>query len=71
MPESRSHKIVAYRIAKKFNTEYNNKEGVDINPTNLAIEVETFDTVKDGLRQLIGFRKLVFSFQVILTMGIF
>ena len=60
MPESRSHKIVANRIAKNFNTEYNDKEGIDINPTNLAIEVETFDTVKDGLRQLKGFRKPVY-----------
>ncbi len=30
MPESRSHKITARRIANKLNTDYNNGEGVDI-----------------------------------------
>jgi hypothetical protein len=30
MPENRSHKITARRIAKKLNTEYNDGEGVDI-----------------------------------------
>ncbi|MBC8527410.1 MAG: hypothetical protein H8D22_11270 [Candidatus Cloacimonetes bacterium] len=60
MPESRSHKITANRIAKKFNTVYNNQEGVDINPPQLAIEVETPKTIKDGLRQLKGFRKPVY-----------
>ncbi len=60
MPESRSHKITANRIAKKFNTEYNDQEGVDINPSQLAVEVETPETVKDGIRQLKGFRKPVY-----------
>ena len=60
MPESRSHKITANRIAKKFNTEYNDQEGVDINSSQLAVEVETPETVKDGIRQLKGFRKPVY-----------
>ena len=60
MPESRSHKITANRIAKKFNTEYNDQEGIDINPPKLAVEVETPKTIKDGLRQLKGFRKPVY-----------
>jgi len=30
MPESRSHKNTANRIAKKLNAEYNPGEGVDI-----------------------------------------
>ncbi|MDP8226154.1 MAG: hypothetical protein P9L89_00725 [Candidatus Celaenobacter polaris] len=60
MPESRSHKITANRIAKKFNTTYNDQEGVDINTLQLAVEVETPETVKDGLRQLQGFRKPVY-----------
>jgi len=57
MAESKSHKTTANRIAKKYNTEYNSGEGIDINTPGKAIEVETPDTVKDALQQLQGHRK--------------
>ncbi|MBW1716995.1 MAG: hypothetical protein JRH08_16680 [Deltaproteobacteria bacterium] len=60
MPESRSHKIAANRIAKRLGTEYNSGEGVDILTPDVAVEVETADTVKDGIRQLRGFKKPVY-----------
>ena len=56
MAESRSHKITANRIAKKTNTEYNDRKGVDIKSTNATIEVETQETVADALGQLRGHR---------------
>ena len=57
MTESRSHKVAANRIAKKLNTQYNNSDGVDIVTKNIAIEIETKSTVKNGIRQLQGHRK--------------
>lgn len=60
MAGSRSHDIAARRIAKKLKTKYNPDEGVDIDTTQIAVEVETLDTVRDGLRQLQGFRKQVY-----------
>lgn len=60
MAEKRSHKIAANRIARKFNAEYNQGEGVDINTKRLVIEIETPETVNDGIGQLRGFRKPVY-----------
>ncbi len=57
MPESKSHKTTAKRIAKKHNTEYNSGKGVDIDTPSRAIEVETPDTINDALRQLQGHKK--------------
>jgi hypothetical protein len=56
MPESRSHKTTANRIAKKLNTDYNNGKGVDIKTTKATVEVETLETVSDALGQLRGHR---------------
>lgn len=60
MTESRSHKITARRIARKYHTEYNPAKGVDIQTKEIAIEVETADTVSDAVRQLQGHRKPVY-----------
>ena len=56
MVESRSHKTTANRIAKKFKTEYNCGEGVDIKSKRATVEVETPETVADAPRQLRGHR---------------
>ena len=60
MNPSRSHDIAANRIAKKLGTEYNKGKGPDIKKPKIVVEVETDQTVKDGLRQLQGFRKSVY-----------
>jgi hypothetical protein len=60
MTESRSHEITANRLAKKFGTEYNTGKGVDINTDSIAVEVETPETVADGLRQFLGHKKPVY-----------
>jgi hypothetical protein len=60
LPESISHKKTSNKIAKKLKTDYNNGEGVDIQTDRLAVEVETPESVTDGLRQLQGFRKPVY-----------
>ena len=60
MGSGRSHNIAAKRIARKYNTEYNEGRGPDINTPSVTIEVETPETVKDGIRQLQGFRKPVY-----------
>jgi hypothetical protein len=60
MPESRSHKITAKRIAKRMGVAYNPNEGVDIKSPKATIEVETPDTIADGLRQLRSHRGPVF-----------
>ena len=60
MSESQSHKTAANRIARKFNVDYNNYEGVDIKSNRATVEVETPDTVNDGLRQLQGHRGPVY-----------
>ena len=54
MSESKSHKTTANRIAKKYNTDYNNGKGVDIESQRAKIEVEIPDTVKDAPGQLRG-----------------
>ena len=60
MAESLSHKRAANKIADKYKTEYNNGKGVDINTNRIAVEVETPETVNDGIRQLQGFKKKVY-----------
>jgi len=60
MGSSTTHDNVAKRIAKKFGVEYNKGKGPDVSTENEVIEVETADTVKDGLRQLRGFQKEVY-----------
>jgi hypothetical protein len=58
--ESRKHEDTARQIAKREGTGYNRGQGPDINTSRRAIEVETESTIKDGLRQLQGFRKPVY-----------
>lgn len=60
MSENKSHKTTANRIAKKLGTEYNSTDGVDIVTNRAAVEVETADTVRDGIRQLQGHKKPVY-----------
>ena len=54
MSESKSHKTTANRIAKKYNTDYNDSKGVDVKSPRATIEIETIDTVNDALGQLRG-----------------
>lgn len=60
MAESRSHKQTAQQIADKYKTEYNRGAGADVQTKNIAVEVETPDTVGDASRQLQGHRKPVY-----------
>ena len=60
MRESKSHKTTARRIAKKYNTEYNEGKGADIVTRRVAVEVEPAETLRDGMRQLRGYRKRVY-----------
>ncbi len=60
MPESKSHKDTANRLAKKHGTPYNKGKGADIKTEQIAIEVESLETVADGSRQLGGHQKPVY-----------
>lgn len=60
MPENRSHKTTANRIAKKYKTDYNSKKGPDIKSKKATIEVETADTVADAPGQLRGYKGKVY-----------
>jgi hypothetical protein len=60
MPESKSHKATANRIAQKYETQYNEGQGADIQTSRIAIEIETPETVSDAVRQLQGYRKPVY-----------
>lgn len=60
MPESKSHKNTANRLAKKHKTQYNEEKGADIKTEQIAIEVESPETVADGSRQLGGHQKPVY-----------
>ena len=60
MGSGRSYNIAANRIARKLKTEYNEGKGPDINTQDIAVEVETPETVKDGMKQLQGCRKPVY-----------
>lgn len=60
MAENRSHKTTSNRIAKKYNTEYNDGKGVDIKSKRTTIEVETPRTVGEAPGQLRGHRGPVY-----------
>jgi hypothetical protein len=60
MSETRSHKIAANRIAKKFKADYNEGPGADIQTPKVAVEVETEESIGDASRQLQGFQKPVY-----------
>jgi len=57
MPESKSHKTTANRIARKYRTEYNEGAGADIQTSRVAVEVEPPESVSDAMRQLQGYRR--------------
>lgn len=59
MGESRSHKIAVNKIAKKLNANLQQR-GVDIITPKMVVEVEAPGTVREGIRQLRGFRKPVY-----------
>lgn len=54
------HDDTAKRLARKEGVDYNRGQGPDVNSPRRAIEVETATTVRDGLRQLQGFKKPVY-----------
>ena len=54
------HDQTASRLARKDGVRYNRGQGPDIVSPRRAIEVETTETARDGLRQLRGFRKPVY-----------
>lgn len=54
------HDKTAESLASKEGVEYNKGQGPDVNSGRRAIEVETADTARDGLRQLQGFNKPVY-----------
>ena len=60
MSESRSHKTTANRVAARYDAEYNQGAGVDIQAEGMTIEVETPETVADAGRQLRGHRGPVY-----------
>ena len=47
-------------LARKDGVPYNRGQGPDVVSPSRAIEVETAETARDGLRQLRGFRKPVY-----------
>jgi hypothetical protein len=55
-----NHDKTAERLAWKDGVEYNRGQGPDVVSSRRAIEVETVHTVRDGLRQLQGFKKPVY-----------
>jgi len=60
MPEKRSHKITATRIAGRLGTTYNAGKGVDIKSSLATVEVETPETVDDAPGQLRGHKGPVY-----------
>ena len=54
MPEGRSHKVTGNRLARRYNTEYNQGRGPDLKTENITIEVETSESVGDAGGQLRG-----------------
>lgn len=60
MTPSSKHDTAARRIARRRNAEYNTGPGPDIVTPKAVIEVETAGTIKDGLRQLQGYRGPVY-----------
>ena len=60
MAQGRSHKATVNRLAKKFRAKPNAGPGADIKTDDVAIEVETPQTVRGGIRQLQGNQKPVY-----------
>ena len=60
MPENRSKKIAANRLAKKFNTEYIPGPGPDIKCSKAIIAVENEETLSHATRKLSGYRVPVY-----------
>lgn len=60
MAESRSHKTTANRIAQKLGADYNTGKGADIKTSKIAVEVETPESVAEGIQQLQGHKKPVY-----------
>jgi hypothetical protein len=60
MPEERSHKATANRIAYKYGVEYKPGEGADIKSPRATVEVETPETVAEAPSQLRGHRGPVY-----------
>lgn len=56
MPEYRSIKITANRIARKLKTEYIPGPGPDIKTPQYTIAIETENTLSDATRKLSGYR---------------
>ena len=54
------HDNAAKRIARKKGVEYNRGQGPDVATPRQVIEVETVDTIRDGFRQLRGFKRPVY-----------
>jgi len=54
------HDKTATRLARKEGVPYNRGKGPDVIGSRRAIEVETAETARDGIRQLQGFRKPVY-----------
>jgi len=54
------HDRTAERIARKEKITYNEGQGPDIQTSRRAIEVETANSVHDGMQQLQGFQKAVY-----------
>ena len=57
MPPRSKHDQVADRLASQYGTTYNKGQGADIQTPQIAIEVETANTVGDASRQLAGHNK--------------
>ena len=60
MSESRSIKITANRIARKFKTEYILGPGPDIKSSQCTIVVETEESLSEAVRKLSGYRVPVY-----------
>jgi hypothetical protein len=60
MFESKSKKIAANRIARKFKAEYIPGPGPDIKSPKATIAVETEKTLSDAIRKLSGYRGPVY-----------
>lgn len=60
MSPSLSHNRAAEKIARERDAEYIRGEGADICTPHTTIEVETAQTVEEGLTQLQGYRGPVY-----------
>jgi len=55
-----SHDKVAMRLARKNRVGYNRGQGPDVKAKHRVIEIETANTIRDGFRQLQGYKKPVY-----------